>query len=107
LVVSVVSAGQAARDAAAVLLRAVDAVVAPQAAQGAAEVPQQEAEVWVGAAAQRPEAPAGAEEVARQREARGAAGVLLRAARPSAALPSGAPYASRRDRLRRRARPAP
>jgi hypothetical protein len=97
LVVSVVSARQAARDAAAVLLRAVDAVVAPQAAQGAAEVPQQEAEVWVGAAAQRPEAallreaPAGAEEVARQREARGAAGVLLRAARPSAALPSGVP----------------
>ena len=76
------------------------------AASDVAAVPQQAA-AWAGAAVQRPEAARdGAEVVARRQEARDAAGVLPRAARPSA-LPSGVPWVFPRGQLRRPARPAP
>ena len=102
--------GESAVQAAAVLLRAEHAVVAPQAAaRDAAEEPRQEAEVRVEAAVvPRPEAAAqaGGAEVARQPEARDAAGeeaVLQRAARGAravlrrAALPLAVLLAFRRD----------
>ena len=105
-----------ARDATGVPQREVaawDAAVGPQqeaVASDAAEEPQQEAEASVEAAVPRQVA-AGA---VRQREARGAAEVLLRAAAPDvrvvqrrAALPSAALWVFRQGQLRRPARPAP
>ena len=105
-----------ARDATVVPQREVaawDAAVGPQqeaVAWDAAEEPQQEAAASVEAAVPRQVA-AGA---VRQREARGAAEVLLRAAAPDvqvvqrrAALPSAALWVFHRGQLRRPARPAP
>ena len=101
--------GESAAQAAAVLLRAEHAVVAPRAAaRDAAEAPRQEAAVRVGAAVvPRPEAAAqaGVAEVARQPEARDAAGeeVRQRAARGAravqrrVALPLAVLLAFRRD----------
>jgi hypothetical protein len=103
-----------------------DATVVPQrevAAWDAAVGPQQEAVAWDAAEEPRQEAAASVEaavprQVAagavRQREARGAAEVLLRAAAPDvqvvqrrAALPSAALWVFHRGQLRRPARPAP
>jgi hypothetical protein len=102
-----------------------DATVVPQrevAAWDAAVGPQQEAVAWD--AAEEPQQEAASVEAAvprqvaagavRQREARGAAEVLLRAAAPDvrvvqrrAALPSAALWVFHRGQLRRPARPAP
>ena len=115
-----------------------DATVVPQqaaAAWDAAEVPQREVAAWDAAvgpqqeavawdAAEEPQQAAASVEAAvprqvaagavRQREARGAAEVLLRAAAPDvrvvqrrAALPSAALWVFRQGQLRRPARPAP
>jgi hypothetical protein len=95
-----------------------DATVVPQrevAAWDAAVGPQQEAVAWDAAEEPQQGAAASVEAGAvRQRGARGAAEVLLRAAAPDvrgvqrrAALPSAALWVFHRGQLRRPARPAP